>query len=359
MECRDIKGLLSEYIDQVLDKKTYDLVQGHLLSCKKCSQDLDLLKTAANEIKSLKEIKAPDDFLINVHQRIERRSEFEKIVNKFLASPKIRIPAEALGALVTVIFVIAVFRFMHPDGRPTYYPRIHEEMITQPASPIKYPEPKDLFKPKKSMPVLVDKQQAVYSGVVASEQKKIASVNGVTLGTSQGSRELKAAKGKYYLGQSKGASKLNEIAKYESINRSVVTGLDSQPALSDTESLSVGRKDLRAYDESLVDRGAIVKKEPVSDKKPEVLLTINSSKLTLSECVSKIRTIVESRSGTIQSVEIDGSGVKNIVSIKIPTMTYARFIKELSQMGTVQVGIFSVKIQEKYLFLKVEIAVSQ
>ncbi len=314
MECRDVKGLLSDYIDQVLDKQTEDLARGHLMSCKACSLELENMKAGISKIRALNQIKAPEDFLQKVKTRIQEKSEFERIVSKIFSTPKIRIPVEAVGVFVTVVLVVAVFRFINPEGKPAYYPQVNEQIISQPVKPVEYPAPRDLFKVKKPVPV-----------VTTTENFNIQ---------ARRSDVLKNAPA-----QGLGIEKIATVEQ-------------------DKKLLQKGGT-WGSYSDGSIARTVEPVKESLADKKPEVLLTIDSAKVSLSESVAKIRAIIETLSGAVESVEIDGSGVKNIISVKIPTITYARFIRELSRIGTAQVGVFSVKLQEKYLFLKVEIAVSQ
>ena len=94
MECTKIKELLSEYIDQSLDIKTNEIVKEHLSSCKICSKELAVLENCISNVSSLKQVLAPVDFLQKVHQRIERRFEFERIMRKLFVPAKIKIPLE-------------------------------------------------------------------------------------------------------------------------------------------------------------------------------------------------------------------------------------------------------------------------
>jgi DNA-directed RNA polymerase subunit H (RpoH/RPB5) len=115
MDCAKIKSLLSEYADGVLDPQNSDMVQKHLVVCKSCAQELSELKALIKQLNELPKVKASDDFLQKVHQRIERRDEFEGIMRKLFSPAKIKLPAEIAGVLVTALIVIGFFQVLNQD----------------------------------------------------------------------------------------------------------------------------------------------------------------------------------------------------------------------------------------------------
>jgi hypothetical protein len=114
MECFQAKELLSQYLDKALDAQTNKAIEEHLLLCKGCVQELASLKACVSCIGSLREVKAPDDFLASLHKRMERRSEFNRIMRKLFVPAKVKIPLEFVGVLVSVVLVIAVYRLIQP-----------------------------------------------------------------------------------------------------------------------------------------------------------------------------------------------------------------------------------------------------
>lgn len=114
MDCSRIKELLSEYADQALDLNTNEIVREHLSSCKACSEELAALRNCVKNISSLQQVKVPEDFLQKVHERIERRFEFEKIIRRLFVPLKVKIPLEFAGVLAVVVLVIAVNRVNQP-----------------------------------------------------------------------------------------------------------------------------------------------------------------------------------------------------------------------------------------------------
>jgi len=117
MECAQIRSLLSEYADGVLDAQNRDIVQKHIQTCKSCAQEFSELKAVIKELNALQKIKASDDLLQKVHERIERRDEFEGIMRRLFSPAKIKLPAEIAGVLVTAVIVIGFFHVLNQDQR--------------------------------------------------------------------------------------------------------------------------------------------------------------------------------------------------------------------------------------------------
>ena len=65
------------------------------------------------QMSSLPKVKAPEDFLKKVHERIERRSAFEKIMRTLFVPVKIKVPLEA-AAMTAVILIIATIGINKP-----------------------------------------------------------------------------------------------------------------------------------------------------------------------------------------------------------------------------------------------------
>ncbi|MGA1871181.1 MAG: zf-HC2 domain-containing protein [bacterium] len=110
MECSKAKELLSEYIDDALNPEQTEEVKNHLSHCERCAHEYNALKAVADSLNSLEPIKAPQDFLDNVHTRIHRRSWLSRVVKKIFVPVKIKIPLECAGVLATAVLVIFIIR---------------------------------------------------------------------------------------------------------------------------------------------------------------------------------------------------------------------------------------------------------
>ena len=117
MKCSNIKLLLSEYIDKSLNAQTRSLVEQHLKDCETCQNDYTSLKNILSELGELPKIKAPDDFLDNLHARMDSWFDIKKIARILFVPFKIKVPLELLTAAATavlVIFFVNVFQQERP-----------------------------------------------------------------------------------------------------------------------------------------------------------------------------------------------------------------------------------------------------
>lgn len=136
MNCDEIKGLLSEYVDGVLDVKTKALVDEHLSTCKDCEQELASLKTLVNELGSLESVAPPKDFLNQLHKRMERRSPFSKIMRTLFVPMRVKIPLEFAGAAAMAILVFSLLHVQQEHYRMAEAPvSIKQEMVAEKGAP--------------------------------------------------------------------------------------------------------------------------------------------------------------------------------------------------------------------------------
>lgn len=128
MDCLKVREHLSEYIDNLLDTETTRLLEEHVLTCKGCKEELDSLQKMVSNLRSLELIKAPANLLINLNQRIEKRSALSKIFNRLFAThifglrPQLVAPAAIILLILILvsIFVSDVPKAIGPDGGEIY-----------------------------------------------------------------------------------------------------------------------------------------------------------------------------------------------------------------------------------------------
>ena len=82
MTCSEIKLLLSEYIDDTLSAEDRLMVDKHLKDCKTCQVEYVSLKNMLGELNEIPRIKAPNDFLENLHTRMESKVTLNTIIKK-------------------------------------------------------------------------------------------------------------------------------------------------------------------------------------------------------------------------------------------------------------------------------------
>jgi len=119
--CRDIKKLLSSCLDGAIEKEDRARVEAHLKTCAACARELALLASAAAAIKGLARVRAPEDFLAKVHERLERPSLGERLSRIFLAPPWLKLPLEVAAVAATVLLVYAL---VNQEPSPYHSPAV-------------------------------------------------------------------------------------------------------------------------------------------------------------------------------------------------------------------------------------------
>ena len=119
MDCAKIDELLSEYIDGTLDSKTVQMVEKHISVCMDCKETLASLRAMVEELNALEPMKAPADFLEKIHQRIEPRSDFNRLFKKLFVPFKIKIPLQLAAAATASILVVMVLNLQKSEYRKT------------------------------------------------------------------------------------------------------------------------------------------------------------------------------------------------------------------------------------------------
>jgi len=114
MDCAAILKWLSEYIDGTLDAQTRTWVEKHITDCENCKQELDSLRAVVQELGALDPVKPPADFLEKIHERMEPRSGFNKMVRKLFVPFHIKIPLELAAAATVTILVVLVLNIQQP-----------------------------------------------------------------------------------------------------------------------------------------------------------------------------------------------------------------------------------------------------
>ncbi|NIQ39786.1 MAG: hypothetical protein GTN81_14540 [Proteobacteria bacterium] len=117
MECAKIKELLSEYIDDVLDEKEKTLVDNHLSRCDDCKAELVSLKAVVGELGSLESVRAPEDFLDRLHERLEPTFTFGKLMRVLFVPIRIKVPLEFATVAALAILIFYVSNLQQPEKR--------------------------------------------------------------------------------------------------------------------------------------------------------------------------------------------------------------------------------------------------
>jgi Putative zinc-finger len=112
MECPEIKGYLSEYLDSELDAEKSARIERHLKSCPDCREELDALRKVIETLGSMDAMEAPGGFMEEVHQRIERRSWVSSISRRLFVPFRVKIPIQAASLVTACLLVLLIFHNM-------------------------------------------------------------------------------------------------------------------------------------------------------------------------------------------------------------------------------------------------------
>ena len=115
MNCAGIKELLSEYVDGVLDAQTQADIKEHIATCTGCQKEIKELKALVEDLGILEQAKAPDDFIDRLHERIESRFGFGRIINALFVPMRIKIPMQLVTATATAVLVFSIINLPQPE----------------------------------------------------------------------------------------------------------------------------------------------------------------------------------------------------------------------------------------------------
>ena len=177
-DCSEIRTLLSEYLDDALDAKAKALADEHLRSCPACREELDSLKTLVKDLGSMESVRAPADFLDQLHKRMERPSRVSTLRDWLFYPLRVKIPLQLAGAAVMAFIIFSILPLQQPSvrqyskseqetkaGGRAYYmdeskgtkPAGRSDALVKSAAPREIAEEKDAGKPTASSEPLVRK----------------------------------------------------------------------------------------------------------------------------------------------------------------------------------------------------------
>ena len=110
MNCFQAKKMMSDYIDNNLDKEKKQSFEKHLSECQKCSQKTADIKTLEAKLRALRTIKPSEDFLGNFYNRLRHDSIPEKKNKYFLP-----LTTGIAAAIVIAVMYSNYFYSFSPD----------------------------------------------------------------------------------------------------------------------------------------------------------------------------------------------------------------------------------------------------
>jgi hypothetical protein len=112
MECREVKNLLSEFIDGVLSDAATARVTAHLDTCTGCAATYEDMTKLIGYMREMETVDEPDDLLDNVKVRLERPFSPAAWLRRLFAPAPVKVPAAA-----TVIVIVAMLIIYLPGAR--------------------------------------------------------------------------------------------------------------------------------------------------------------------------------------------------------------------------------------------------
>ncbi|MCP4373022.1 MAG: zf-HC2 domain-containing protein [Deltaproteobacteria bacterium] len=332
MNCAGIKELLSEYVDGVLDAQTRAGIKEHIATCVRCQKEIKELKVLVEDLGSLKHAKAPDDFIDRLHERIETRFGFGRIINTLFVPMRFKIPVQIVTATATAVLVFSIIHVQQPEKQFPEKSLMDATTISEKEEikPERMKEPSEpLLEKRKYSPKPVSQKTVAYK---KSKTKKIGDI---------ALKELKTEK----------IIELALVLKTDTYRKpsSKITPLKAAPPAEISQMHDEEEKtSIRPSLQSRMAGKAATKKGVVAgatkkDKKAETPLPAQPSaleekagkpKLGLDHITVKLRKIVKDLKGEIKAIQYDNkTGHPIFLSAVIPFDKYPVFYKKLKDMG--------------------------
>lgn len=114
MKCKDAREMIEAYIDNSIDPLEDEILVEHIKSCDECRRELEAYALYSDTLKSVKPVKAPEDFAADLNRRIERELEGLSIIKRgwdFIpAIPRMRFSMEAAGVAALVFIMLILYK---------------------------------------------------------------------------------------------------------------------------------------------------------------------------------------------------------------------------------------------------------
>jgi len=362
MNCAGIKELFSEYIDGVLDSDTKAQLEEHVLQCTGCRQALEELKALVGELRAVEPVNAPGDFLDRLHERIEPRFSFGKIIKTLFVPMRIKIPVQLVTATATAVLVFSIINLQQPEKQ---FPKklLPEEQLKVPPMLSEKEESKPELMKEPTEPLPERKIYAPKSAspkTVAYKKTKTRKVKGIAL------KRLETEK----------AIELALVLKTDTYRKPAlkITPLKAVPPVESSEVLDEEEKAYTRYSSRSRIAGKVVQKKVVfadaakKDKKAETPLPAQPPALkeeagelevAVDKITEKLKKLIKDLNGEIKSIEYNNkTGHPVSLTAVIPADKYSVFYGDLKEMGTLQGPAPAVNEKKKEM-IKIKLVISK
>jgi hypothetical protein len=132
MECRDVKKLLSEYIDGVLVPGQVPVVKQHLGACGECKAAYESMNRLIDVMRDMDPVSEPANFGAGVRARMEKQPSLIDRFRSLVSPPLVKVP---LGVAAALIVAFAITQIPGPDEQPARDVAVTDELRSFEISP--------------------------------------------------------------------------------------------------------------------------------------------------------------------------------------------------------------------------------
>jgi hypothetical protein len=316
MDCASILELLSDYIDGTLDVQTQIAVEKHIAVCNNCKQEVDSLRAIVDELGALEPVKAPEDFLEKIHERMEKRSGFNKILRKLFLPFHIKIPLELAAAATVTILVVLVLNIQQPEIKMLKIP------IGTPSQRLGEKPKTDLMKPalkKQAEPPATGIEEAP-AKLSDSEPVMLPRRSEIKTATRSIQRESKPSSSFMAKAESEQDAGKGHPIELALVLKTVVGGTFKPGIVMQAEPLLEGR-------ESTVE----TESTPANSFEKKIA---SGEKDRTSDLLARIKHIIHHAQGKVLAVKYDGQAeLLQSIDAEIPAENYESFCTQLTGLA--------------------------
>jgi anti-sigma factor RsiW len=100
MNCQDVQGQLSDYLDLSLSAARRALIEGHLAACPPCSEEAELLGESIRQVAALPALDMPLGFVQRVMSCVREEETPQGFWQRFLLPLSGKLPIQATAVVV-------------------------------------------------------------------------------------------------------------------------------------------------------------------------------------------------------------------------------------------------------------------
>ncbi|MDY6789983.1 MAG: zf-HC2 domain-containing protein [Thermodesulfobacteriota bacterium] len=354
MKCAGIKPFLSEYIDGVLDAQTKADIEKHISTCTKCRQEVEELKALVEDLGNLEKAKAPDDFMDRLHERIEPRFGFGKMIKKLFVPMRIKIPLQLVTATATAVLVFSIIHLQKPERQFPQELVKNEAMVAEKeeVKPEPMKEPAEPFLEKK-----IDTAKSASPKAVAHKKTETKKVKGLVSKRLKTKKVIELALALKTGTHQKPDLKIAPIKAAPPVESNKVHDEEEKAGTgASLRSRMAGKVAIR--EEAVAD--AVEKDQEPLPAQPSVVKSDSvEPEAEVENITAKLKNIAKQIKGKIQSVEYDHkTGHAIFVRVLIPAEGYTVFYDELKKMGVLHGPLPDADEKEKEM-IEIRLVISK